>query len=54
MSSAERIGFPVMIKASEGGGGKGIRQVRVDRVDIPVLSYHFIRYHFRHTVSDHI
>jgi acetyl-CoA carboxylase/biotin carboxylase 1 len=27
LASAEAIGFPVMIKASEGGGGKGIRRV---------------------------
>lgn len=27
LAAAKKIGFPVMIKASEGGGGKGIRKV---------------------------
>ena len=26
LAAAQEIGFPVMIKASEGGGGKGIRK----------------------------
>ena len=26
LSSSQKIGYPVMIKASEGGGGKGIRK----------------------------
>ncbi|VDC06097.1 unnamed protein product [Peniophora sp. CBMAI 1063] len=37
---AETIGFPVMIKASEGGGGKGIR--KVDSADQFKNAYHAV------------
>ncbi|XP_036076250.1 acetyl-CoA carboxylase 2 isoform X1 [Rousettus aegyptiacus] len=36
LEAAERIGFPLMIKASEGGGGKGIRKVE-SAEDFPIL-----------------
>lgn len=35
--AAEKIGFPIMIKASEGGGGKGIR--RVDKSEDVLTAY---------------
>lgn len=38
LKKAQKIGFPVMIKASEGGGGKGIRMV--DNPDDFITLYH--------------
>ncbi|KAJ8967322.1 hypothetical protein NQ314_002949 [Rhamnusium bicolor] len=35
LAASHKIGFPVMIKASEGGGGKGIRKVEIPD-DFPV------------------
>ena len=37
VAECERVGFPVMIKASEGGGGKGIRMV--DKVEDVAMAY---------------
>ena len=34
IAEAERIGYPVMVKAAGGGGGKGIRVVH-DPTDLP-------------------
>ena len=36
IKAAQTIGFPVMIKASEGGGGKGIRKA-CNQEDFPNL-----------------
>ena len=35
LEKAHKIGFPVMVKASEGGGGKGIRKVEIEENFIP-------------------
>ncbi|KAF9219763.1 hypothetical protein BS17DRAFT_788749 [Gyrodon lividus] len=40
LAKAEQIGWPVMIKASEGGGGKGIR--KVDHPDAFKNAYHAV------------
>lgn len=39
IKAAKRIGFPVMVKASEGGGGKGIRMSNSEEE----LKGHFIQ-----------
>ena len=41
VAECNRIGYPVMLKASNGGGGKGIR--RVDRVEDCLPAFHQIR-----------
>ncbi|VEN41740.1 unnamed protein product [Callosobruchus maculatus] len=37
LAAAHKIGFPVMIKASEGGGGKGIRKVQTEIPGSPIF-----------------
>eukprot|EP00434_Breviolum_minutum_P045693 symbB.v1.2.041023.t1/scaffold7749.1/size9534/1 len=38
MERAKSIGFPIMVKASEGGGGKGIRKATsMEDADTPVF-----------------
>ncbi|GAV53882.1 hypothetical protein ZYGR_0AK03840, partial [Zygosaccharomyces rouxii] len=38
LERAKKIGFPVMVKASEGGGGKGIRQVHRAEDFVPLYN----------------
>jgi acetyl-CoA carboxylase/biotin carboxylase 1 len=40
LTKAEKIGWPIMIKASEGGGGKGIR--KVESADAFKNAYHAV------------
>jgi len=42
---AQKIGLPVMVKASEGGGGKGIRKVKI----ISKIIFSFSHTHIYHT-----
>jgi len=37
VAEAKRIGFPVMLKASAGGGGRGMRMVRDERELLPMI-----------------
>lgn len=54
LTAARKIGFPVMIKASEGGGGKGIRKVETEdnfpalfrQVSDAVLFFSFVFVYF--------
>jgi acetyl-CoA carboxylase / biotin carboxylase 1 len=41
IAAAKKIGFPVMVKASEGGGGKGIRMSGSE----DELRTHFVQVH---------
>lgn len=42
LAAANRIGYPVMVKASEGGGGKGIRMSHSDED----MRSHFVQVSF--------
>lgn len=47
---AQRLGYPVLLKASAGGGGKGIRQV--DRPDQLVAAFHTAQQEAQTAVGD--
>ena len=43
ISEAKRIGYPVMIKAASGGGGRGMRVVRTKKNLLKVFTRHVMR-----------
>ncbi|CAB1319436.1 unnamed protein product [Coregonus sp. 'balchen'] len=47
LAGADRIGYPVVIKASEGGGGKGIRKVQAEVPSSPIFVMQLAQ-HARH------
>ena len=42
LACCNRIGYPVMLKASWGGGGKGIRKVTPSHIELVTRTYTFV------------